>query len=273
VLEAGAQTNGFKAGDHVCFNLWGPGDQGALSEEVIVDAANCWHLPPALSFAEGAGFLVGYATAYHGLVHRANLQPGEWLVVTGASGGMGLAALQLGRVLGAQLIAVASDHAKLAEVGRIVGLPAERLVCLSPGAKELKERVGQITNGALADVVYENVGGEVFDACVRCMAPYGRLCVIGFAGGRIPSLPANLALVKGFSLVGVRAGAQLLLEKDKAAAMYAHLLQLAACGALRPAVHTRVPLERFADAFKALTTRSVVGKAIVEPVPSPTARL
>lgn len=107
----------------------------------------------------------------------------------------------------------------------------------------------------------------MFDACVRCMAPYGRLCVIGFAGGRIPSLPANLALVKGFSLVGVRAGAQLVLEREKAAAMYSHLMQLGACGALKPVVHTRVPLERFGDAFRALTTRAVIGKAVVELVP------
>lgn len=154
VLEAGSQANGWKAGERVCFNLWGPGDQGALGEEVIVDAANCWRLPAALSMAEGAGFLVGYATAYHGLVHRAHLQPGEWLVVTGASGGMGLAALQLGRVLGANLIAVGSDAAKLAQVGALVGLPKERLVCVTPGAKELKDRIAAITNGAFADVVY-----------------------------------------------------------------------------------------------------------------------
>lgn len=109
----------------------------------------------------------------------------------------------------------------------------------------------------------------MFDACVRCMAPNGRLCVIGFAGGRIPSLPANLALVKGFSLVGVRAGAQLVLERERAATMHAHLFQLAAAGALRPAVHMRVPLERHAEAFRALTSRRVVGKAIVEPCPPP----
>jgi NADPH2:quinone reductase len=105
------------------------------------------------------------------------------------------------------------------------------------------------------------------------MAPYGRLCVIGFAGGKIPSLPANLALVKGFSLVGVRAGAQLVLERERSAVMYAHLLQLADSGALTPVIHTRVPLDRFAEAFRALTSRRVVGKAIVEPCPPTEARL
>merc|ERR1712003_8789 len=152
---------------------------------------------------------MGYTTGYHALVHRGHLKPGEWLLVTGAGGGMGLMAVELGKALGARVIAAASSDDKL-EVCKKVG--AEFVVNYSK--EKLKDAVGKITNGAFCDVIYEPVGGEIFDQCVRCVAMngYARLLVIGFASGTIPKLPVNMALIKGFDLVGVRMGAQMMIQ-------------------------------------------------------------
>eukprot|EP00698_Gefionella_okellyi_P007053 TRINITY_DN1719_c0_g1_i1.p3 TRINITY_DN1719_c0_g1~~TRINITY_DN1719_c0_g1_i1.p3 ORF type:complete len:342 (-),score=66.26 TRINITY_DN1719_c0_g1_i1:2147-3172(-) len=266
VSEVGADTRGqFKIGDRVAFKVW---SGGAASEEVVVSAADCILLPATLSLPQAAGYQVGYVTAYHALVHRGELKKGETLLVTGAAGGMGLAAVQVGKLLGATVIAAASDDKKLQ---RLKQLGADHIINYK--TEDLKSRVQDITNGEFANVIYEPVGGAIFDQSVRCIAGKGRLLVIGFASGTIPTLPVNLALIKGFSLVGVRAGAQLAMDPHLVPEMGATLMKWATAGQLTPYVETIVPLERFKEAFRALNTRSVIGKAVIEFSPTGTARL
>jgi NADPH2:quinone reductase len=259
VTEAGSLVSEFKVGDRVFFSL---GTNGAASEEIVLTAARggVFHLPDPLSFSQGAGFLMGYTTGYHALVHRGRLQPGEWLLVTGAAGGMGLAAVQLGKALGAKVIAAASSDEKL-EVCKKVGADA----VVNYKTEKLKEAVDRITNGEFCDVIYDPVGGDVFDQCVRCVAPKGlaRLLVIGFADGRIPSLPANMALIKGFDLVGVRMGAQMSIQPDLMADMIKELLKLAGEGRLAPYVGSEFPMERAKEAFTLMHERKVLGKTCI----------
>merc|ERR1719326_363423 len=157
---------------------------GCACEKLVLSVENLHHLPATLSFSQGAGFLMGYTTGYHALVHRGRLQSGEWLLVTGAAGGMGLAAVQLGKALGAKVIAAASSDEKL-ELCKKLGADA----VVNYKTEKMKEAVDKITGGAFCDVIYDPVGGDVFDQCVRCVAAKGgaRLLVVGFASGRIPS--------------------------------------------------------------------------------------
>lgn len=261
VAEAGAQS-GFAVGDRVSFNMWAG---GAAAEEAVVSAKQCSRLPASLSFEQGAGFHVGYVTAYHGLVQRGRLQRGETVLITGAAGGMGVAALQIAKLLGATVIAAASDDKKLA-VLRTLG--ADHVVNIR--TENLRDRVMEITQGRGAEVIYESVGGAVFDQCVRCISIQGkgRLLVIGFASGTIPKLSVNMALIKGFDLVGVRAGAQLMAEPQLAAELHAQVSRWAAEGRLVPHVHCVVPLERAQDAFRTLLDRSVIGKAVISTAPA-----
>jgi len=269
VMEAGSEVSKFKAGDRVFFSL---GTNGAAAEEIVLTAAaaggsgsesfrgGIYHLPDPLSFSQGAGFLMGYTTGYHALVHRGRLQPGEWLLVTGAAGGMGLAAVQLGKALGAKVIAAASSDEKL-EVCKKIGADA----VVNYKTEKLKEAVDRITNGEFCDVIYDPVGGDVFDQCVRCVAPKGgaRLLVVGFADGRIPSLPANMALIKGFDLVGVRMGAQVSIQPELMVDMMANLLKLAEEGRLAPYVGSEFPIERAKEAFTLMHERKVLGKTCI----------
>lgn len=266
VAEIGADVTGFKAGDRVFFST---GTNGAAAEECIVTQGSgfggVYHLPDALSFSQGAGFLMGYTTGYHALVQRGRLQAGEWLLVTGAAGGMGLAAVQLGKALGAKVIAAASSDEKL-EICKQVGADA----VVNYKTEKMKDAVAKITGGAFCDVIYDPVGGDVFDECVRCVASRGwaRLLVIGFADGRIPSLPANMALIKGFDLVGVRMGAQCAIQPELMTEMLKQLLQMAAEGRLLPHVGAEFPMERAKEAFSMMQERRVVGKCCITMTPS-----
>lgn len=256
VLEVGPNVGGLKPGDKVFFASM----LGCASEELVLHERACFRLPERLSFSQGAGFHMGYTTGYHALVHRGRLKPGEWLLVTGAGGGMGMAAVELGKALGAKVIAAASSDDKL-EACTKVG--ADFVVNYSK--QQLKDAVGKITNGAFCDVIYDPVGGDIFDQCVRCVATngYARLLVVGFASGAIPKLPINMALIKGFDLVGVRMGAQLAIEPELGQQMLEHLLQLADEGKLRPYVGSEFPLERYKDAFYLMADRKVVGKCCI----------
>jgi len=257
VVEVGSKVKTLKAGDSVFCAI---GTNGAACEEIVVDHRQCVPMPDTLTFSQGAGFMMGYTTGWHALVHRGKLKAGEWLLVTGAGGGMGVAAVQLGKVLGARVIAAASDDAKL-EVCRKVG--ADFVVNYSK--EKLKDAVSKITNGEFCDVIYEPVGGDVFDQCVRCVASkgYARLLVVGFAAGRIPQLPANMALIKGFDLIGVRMGAQFGIEPDLARETTAQLLELAQQGKLKPYVGAEYPLDRCKDAFTLIEQKKVVGKCCI----------
>merc|ERR1719203_83861 len=235
---------------------------GCAAEEVVLraDLFPIFHLPEKVTFSQGAGFSVGYTTGFHALVHRGHLKPGEWLLVTGAGGGMGLMAVELGKALGATVIAAASSDEKL-EACKKVG--ADHVVNYSK--QKLKDAVGEITGGKFCDVIYDPVGGEIFDQCVRCVATsgYARLLVIGFASGTIPKLPINMALIKGFDLVGVRSGAELRLRPDLQTKMMVHLLKLAREGKLKPYVGAEFPMERFQDAFSLMEQKKVIGKCCI----------
>mmetsp|Transcript_3815 Transcript_3815/g.10855 ORF Transcript_3815/g.10855 Transcript_3815/m.10855 type:complete len:231 (-) Transcript_3815:118-810(-) len=220
----------------------------------------CFPLPAGFTFSQGAGFHMGYATGYHALAQRGKLKPGEWLLVTGAGGGMGIMAVELGKALGAKVIAAASSDDKL-EACKKVG--ADFVVNYSK--QNLKDVVGEITKGAFCDVIYEPVGGEIFNQCVRCVATKGgaRLLVVGFASGTIPSFPVNMALIKGFDLVGVRMGAQFGITPEVGREAMASLLKLAGEGKLKPYVSAEYPIERFKDALRLMEQRKVIGKCCI----------
>lgn len=263
VAEVGLDVKDFKVGDRVLFST---GTNGAAAEECVLSpgagfsGGQVYHLPEALSFSQGAGFLMGYTTGYHALVHRGRIQPGEWLLVTGAAGGMGLAAVQLGKALGARVIAAASSEEKL-EICKQAGADA----VVNYKTESMKDAVGKITGGMFCDVIYDPVGGDIFDQCVRCVAIRGRarLLVVGFADGRIPSLPANMALIKGFDLVGVRMGAQVTIQPELMDDMVGALLKLANDGLLVPHVGAEFPMERAREAFRLMHERRVVGKCCI----------
>eukprot|EP01006_Ploeotia_vitrea_P022087 TRINITY_DN5449_c0_g1_i2.p1 TRINITY_DN5449_c0_g1~~TRINITY_DN5449_c0_g1_i2.p1 ORF type:complete len:285 (-),score=28.02 TRINITY_DN5449_c0_g1_i2:15-869(-) len=235
-----------------------PGRAGAMAEESVVDEHLCTLKPASISHAQAAGLLVGFNTAYHGLVQRGDLKAGETLLVTGAAGGMGLAAVELGKLLGATVIAAASSEEKL-QLARQAG--ASETVNYS-NLKDFKDQVMTKTGGRGVDVVYEVVGGEVFTQCTRVMAPLGRLLVVGFASGTIPTIPANIPLIKGFSVVGVRAGAEMRRNPAFALEMNKKVQEWGAEGKLSPLV-TQVNASGWKQLFTAMADRKVVGKAVV----------
>ena len=197
ITSVGAGIQDFSVGDRVMAT---PGI-GGLAEQVAVKADGLRKIPDSMDFKTAAGFAMIYTTSYYALKQRAQLQPGETLLVLGASGGVGLAAVELGKLMGAKVIAAASSDEKLDFVNR---LNPDAL--LNYGDGELKERVKELTGGAGADVIYDPVGGDLFDQSCRCINWNGRLLVVGFASGRIPQYKANLALLKGSSMVGVFLG-------------------------------------------------------------------
>jgi NADPH2:quinone reductase len=256
VREVGPQVTKWKLGDRVFFASM----EGCAAEEKVLHEATLLPLPETLSFSQGAGFPMGYTTGYHALVHRGKLQPGEWLLVTGAGGGMGLMAVELGKALGARVIAAASSDDKL-EICKKVG--ADYVVNYSK--QKLKDAVDEITKGEFCDVIYDPVGGDIFDQCVRCVSlkGYARLLVIGFASGTIPKFPVNMALIKGFSVVGVRMGAQMALQPELQTEMMTELVKMAAAGKLKPYICAEYPMEKYKAAFTLMEEKKVVGKCII----------
>lgn len=256
VAEVGEGVKHLKLGDRV---IAMPGLNG-FAEKVAVDARLAFPCPDVISDQEAAGLLVAHATAHHALRQRANLQPGETLLVTGAAGGTGLAAVQIGKSIGAKVIAVCSTQEKL-DIAKANGAD----VLINYSEKDLKSELKAITEGRGVDVVYECVGGETFDACVRNMAWDGRLLVIGFAGGTIPSLPANLALVKGFSLVGVFWGTWTQRDPQGFMQNMQELIQWYSEGKVKVVVDQAFPLDNAVDALKKVMSRKVAGKVVITP--------
>jgi NADPH2:quinone reductase len=257
VSAVGADVRNWHVGDRVIFGV----RPGAFAEYVKVPASgNLMRLPSGWSDAEGSAFRVGATTAYHSLVHRAALKPGEVLLVHGASGGVGMAAVQLGKHLGAQVIATGSDDERLAVV-REQG--ADLAVNLK--SADFVSVVKGMTDGRGADVIYDPVGGEVLEKSMRAAAYGARLLVVGFTSGGPTRIMSNHVLIKGLSILGVRAGETARRAGSDFAKDYAvELPRLAALGVMRPHISHRFPMERAADAFRVLIDRKVVGKAVIE---------
>ena len=233
---------------------------GGFAEQVVTDAAAVRPKPELLSFAQAAAYPAAYLTAYVALVRRARLAPGEWVLVHGAAGGVGLACVDLAQRLGARVIAASASPEKLAAIDALYHPDA--VVDVRDG---FREQVKALTGGRGADVVYDPVGGDIFDESVRCIAFDGRLLVIGFTSGRIPTVSVNMPLIKGFSVVGVRAGEYGRQFPERGKENIAAIDALAAAGEIRPHVHAELPLSRWREGFDLLADRRVVGKVILRP--------
>ena len=256
ILGVGKDVADWRKGDCVIFGV----RPGAFAEYVRVpdDDRQLMALPEGWSWAEGAGFRVAAQTAYHSLVHRAAVKQGDVLLVHGASGGVGLAAVQLGKHLGAIVIATGSDDARLAVVKQA---GADHLINYQK--QDFVAVVKELTGGKGCDVIYDPVGGEVLEKSMRVAAYGARLLVVGFTSGAPSKLMSNHVLIKGLSVLGVRAG-ETLRRQPELGFTYDELPRLAALGVMRPHISHRFPMERAADAFRALIDRKVVGKAVIE---------
>lgn len=250
VIEIDGAVQGIAAGDRVIVKL----RHGGYADEAVVTPSQLTPLPSTFDYAQGATFLAAHGTAYHALVDRARLKPGEVLLVHGAGGGVGLAAVEMGKLLGATVIAAASSIEKL-DVAQARG--ADHLVLYPRGP--FRDAVKRITDGHGADVVYDPVGGEVFEQSLRCIAWGARVLVIGFTGG-MGVARSNLLLIKGASLLGVRAGEAARRDPALGMARIKALTQWAQQGKLRPNISHRLPLEDFAKAMRLLIERKAIGR-------------
>jgi NADPH2:quinone reductase len=232
---------------------------GVLSEYAVLPASDVWAAPESLADTEAAGLTIAYQTAWFGLHRRAALQPGEWLLVHAAAGGVGLAAVQLGVAAGARVIGVVGSEAKAA-VAREAG--AE--LVLVRGVDDLVAGVKTATGGHGADVVFDPVGGAAFDASTKCIAFEGRIVVVGFAGGTIQTVPAGHVLVKNYSVLGLHWGMYPGVRPDLIDEARAALTRLAGEGAIRPVVDHVVPFDRAPDALTALAAGATVGRVVIE---------
>jgi NADPH2:quinone reductase len=254
VKEVGDGVKGFKPGDNViAFTTY-----GAFAEEVKTEANRLVPLPNGMSFTEGAAFLLTYGTTDHALRDRGALATGETLLVLGAAGGVGLAAIEIGKALGARVVACASSEEKLA-VCRSHGADAT----INYATEDLRERIKALTDGKGVDVIYDPVGGPYTEPAFRSLAWRGRLLVVGFAAGEIPKLPLNLALLKGASVVGVFWGDFARRQPKEFAQSIRQLGQWYGEGKLKPHVSQTLPLEKAAEALKLMAARQVKGKLVL----------
>jgi NADPH2:quinone reductase len=243
-------AEGIAVGDRVIVRM----RHGAYAEEAVVAPSQLIPLPQALDFAEGATFLAGHGTAYHALIDRGRIGSGEVLLVHGAGGGVGLAAVEMGKFLGATVIAAASSEQKLAIASE---KGADHVVLY--GREPFQDAVKRITGGRGVDVVFDPVGGEVFENSLRCIAWGARVLVIGFTGG-IGLARTNLLLIKGASVLGVRAGEAVRRNPQLGAVRIKTLMQWAEAGKIRPHISHRLPLARYAEAMRLLIERKAIGR-------------
>ena len=255
LIEKGQRVNNFEIGDEVIVSSF----TGSFSEELCVDQVKVREKPKGLNWEQASTYTVAYLTAYVSLITKGGLKPGETLLVHGAAGGVGLAAVDIGKFFGANVIAVASSKIK-----RDFLLSYGADFVLSP-EKGFKDYVKKITNGRGADIIYDPVGGDVFDESIRCIAWNGRLLVVGFASGRIPSVPANMPLIKGFSVIGVRAGEYGRRSPEEGKKHFEEIDRLISEGSLKPHIHKIYSLDETIEALKELDERRVIGKVCINP--------
>ena len=255
VAALGPGTTGFAVGDRVIGTSVLPA--GGFAELALMDTATTFPAPPALDDAQAAAFFIGYQTGWFGLHRRAHLQPGETLLVHAAAGGVGSAAVQLGKAAGARVIGVVGGPEKV-EVARALGAD----VVVDRHSEDFVEVVKDVTGGRGADVVYDPVGGDTYQRSTKCIAFEGRILLVGFAGGQIQSAALNHALVKNYSIVGLHWG--LYATRDPALVRVCHdeLSRLAADGVVKPLVSERLSLDAVADGLQRLADGTTVGRVV-----------
>ena len=256
VIELGSEVSHLAVGQRVFayFRF-----SGAFAEEAVVDASAVVVIPEQMDFATAAAFPIAYGTSYYALTRRGGLQPGETLLVLGAAGGVGLTAVEIGKELGARVIAAAGGPDKLA-VARAHGADA----LIDYRTESIRDRVRELTGGVGADVVFDPVGGDAFDQALRAVNFAARMLIVGFASGRIQSVPANLVLVKGISIVGVVWGAQWVRNPGLIIGGLVEMLRWWAAGRLKPLIAATFPLAEAGAAMQALLSRRHAGKIVLE---------
>ncbi len=255
VVETGAGVTGLKPGDRVMAAV----GAGGYAEQVIAAAADVIPIPDEMDFVTAAGFPIAYGTSHHALTARAGLKAGEVLLVHGAAGGVGLTAVEIGHALGATVIATAGSAEKLA-VAQAHG--ADHLINYRD--EDVKAKVRAFTAGRGVDVVYDPVGGELFETSLRCTAPEGRLLVIGFACGEVPQIPANLLLVKNLTVIGYYWGAYRRSHADELRAGFQELLGWYREGRIKPKISATFPLEGANEGLDLLRRRGSTGKVVLK---------
>ncbi len=256
IKAVGEGVTHLNIGDNVMYGAF----FGGFAEEVKAKARNVFKMPPTMDFITAASSMLTYGTSYHALVNRAKLQQGETLLVLGAAGGVGTAAIQIAKVLGATIIAAASTDEKLG-------------FCKENGAdftinyttENLKDKVKELTNGKGVDVIYDPVGDKYAEPALRTIAWKGRYLVVGFAAGEIPKIPLNLVLLKGCQIVGVFWGAFVKNEPQQNTENLTTIVKWFAQGKLKTKIHREYPLEKVIDAMNAMTNKEVKGKIVLIP--------
>lgn len=256
VLEVGSDVTAYKPGDRVM----GQCRLGGFAEQAIVTTEGIMPLPAALTYDEGAAWFVAATTAWHALNDKGQIKPGETLLVLGASGGVGMAAVQLGKHMGANVIGLASSDNKVAAL-----LKAGADHAFRNDTPDLVEAIKAATGGKGVDIVYDPVGGPLAISATRTLGWGGRFLIVGFASGEIPKFPANHALIKGYSIMGLRAGEAARRDPELGRRNRAALIDLANKGVMRPMISHSFPLDQAGDALRVLENRQVIGRAVVTP--------
>jgi NADPH2:quinone reductase len=254
VKAVGAHVRRVKPGDRVMAVL----EQGGYAEQVLTQESDCFPIPPEMDFATAAGFAIAYGTSHGALDWRAQIKPGETLLVLGASGGVGLTAVEIGKAMGATVIASAGGPEKLA-IAKAHG--ADHLIDYR--AETLRQRIKEIRDGGGVDVVYDPVGGELFDQALRCANWGGRLIIVGFAGGAVPQIPANYLLVKNLAAMGIYWGGYRRRQPQLVEASFRRLFAWYREGRLKPLISNRFDLAEAATALELLTSRRATGKVVL----------
>ena len=259
VQSVGSEVSRIKEGDEVTFGALG---KGAFTEFICVNQNSVEIKPSNLNFEQAAAFQTAYLTAYVSLVRRGELTKGESLLVHGSTGGVGMAAVQLGKYIGAKVIATGTSEEKLKET---LNWGADHIVLThKDGEVEFRNEIKELTGGLGADVIYDPVGGDVFDHSIRCINWGGRILIVGFASGRIPTLPINMALIKGFSVVGVRAGEFARKNPEKGKENNQEIRRICEEGFFDPYICKTFPLSEAKDSIQYLSERKLIGKVIIK---------
>jgi NADPH2:quinone reductase len=253
IIEIGEGVTGLQTGQRVAIYA----GQGGLAEAGNFPADRCIPIPEGLDFAEAAALQIAYGTSHMALDYKARLQPGERLVVTGAAGGVGLTAVEIGKLMGAEVIAIARGADKLA-IAKAAG--ADHLI--DAGSPDIREQIKSLGG---ADVVYDAVGEPLYEACFRATNPDGRILLIGFAGGDLPKMKPNHMLVKNITAIGFYWGAYLNFNPTPLRTSLATLFDWAAEGRIKPHISHRLPLDQFAEALELIRSRQATGKVVLEP--------